>query len=185
MKRFIIALLVVFALPLSVFAADGTKFGSVDIQKVLLMSEAGKEAKDQLGQKAAKYETEKNAKEAELKKLKGELESQGVLLNESARGSKERPGRPAGQERRVHQQDRGRDREGGAGIREKERLHRHLRAQRHDDLPRSRRGSDRRRSDRLQRDQEEITPVQRSTFDVRKPTPLRGGAWRHLPPRSS
>ena len=90
MKRFIIALLVVFALPLSVFAADGTKFGSVDIQKVLLMSEAGKEAKDQLGQKAAKYETEKNAKEAELKKLKGELESQGVVLNESARGAKER-----------------------------------------------------------------------------------------------
>ena len=90
MKRFIIALLVVFALPLSVFAADGTKFGSVDIQRVLLMSEAGKEAKEQLGQKASKYETEKNAKETELKKLKGELESQGGLLNESARGSKER-----------------------------------------------------------------------------------------------
>ena len=90
MKRFIIAMLVVFALPLSALAADGAKIGSVDIQKVLLTSEAGKEAKDQLGQKAAKYEAEKGSKEAELKKLKGELESQGVLLNESARGSKER-----------------------------------------------------------------------------------------------
>ncbi|WP_026841538.1 OmpH family outer membrane protein [Citrifermentans bremense] len=90
MKRLIIALLVVFSLPLSAFAADGGKFGSVDIQKVLLMSDAGKEAKEQLGQKAAKYEGEKNSKEGELKKLKGELESQGVVLNESARGAKER-----------------------------------------------------------------------------------------------
>ena len=90
MKGFIFALLVVLALPLSVLAADGAKIGSVDIQKVLLMSDAGKEAKDQLGQKAAKYEAEKNSKEAELKKLKGELESQGALLNESARGAKER-----------------------------------------------------------------------------------------------
>ena len=90
MKRLILALLLIVALPLSVLAADGTKFGSVDIQKVLLMSDAGKEAKDQLGQKAAKYEAEKGTRETELKKLKGELESQGVMLNESARGNKER-----------------------------------------------------------------------------------------------
>jgi len=90
MKRFIIALFLVLAVPLSALAANGAKLGSVDIQKVLLMSDAGKEAKDQLGQKAAKYETDKNSKEAELKKLKGELESQGVVLNESARGAKER-----------------------------------------------------------------------------------------------
>ncbi|HBA87567.1 MAG TPA: hypothetical protein DCZ75_06115 [Geobacter sp.] len=90
MKRLILALLLLVALPLSVLAADGSKFGSVDIQKVLLMSDAGKEAKDQLGQKAAKYEAEKGTRETELKKLKGELESQGVMLNESARGSKER-----------------------------------------------------------------------------------------------
>jgi outer membrane protein len=90
MKRFIVALFLVLALPLSVLAADAAKVGSVDIQKVLLMSDAGKEAKEQLGQKAGKYESEKNSKEAELKKLKGELESQGVVLNESARGAKER-----------------------------------------------------------------------------------------------
>ena len=90
MKRFIVALFLVLALPLSALAVDGAKVGSVDIQKVLLMSDAGKEAKDQLGQKAGKYETEKNSKEAELKKLKGELESQGTVLTEAARGSKER-----------------------------------------------------------------------------------------------
>jgi outer membrane protein len=90
MKRFIVALFLLLAIPFSALAAEGSKVGSVDIQKVLLMSDAGKVAKEQLGQKAGKYEGEKNAKEAELKKLKGELESQSVVLNESARGAKER-----------------------------------------------------------------------------------------------
>lgn len=90
MKGFIVALFLILALPLSALAADGAKVGSVDIQKVLLTSEAGKEAKDQLSQRASKYESEKNSKEAELKKLKGELESQSAVLNEAARGAKER-----------------------------------------------------------------------------------------------
>jgi outer membrane protein len=90
MKRFVVALFIVFALPLAALAADASKIGSVDIQKVLMMSDAGKEAKEQLSQKASKYEAEKNSKESELKKLKGDLESQGSVLNESARASKER-----------------------------------------------------------------------------------------------
>jgi outer membrane protein len=90
MKRFILALSLVLALPLASLAGEGAKIGSIDIQKVLLMSDAGKEAKEQLSQKAARYEADKNSKEAELKKLKGELESQGAMLNESARGAKER-----------------------------------------------------------------------------------------------
>ena len=90
MKRCIIALLLLLAIPFSALAAEGHKFGSVDVQKVLLNSDAGKVAKDQLGQRAGKYEVEKNSKEAELKKLKAELESQSVVLNESARGTKER-----------------------------------------------------------------------------------------------
>jgi outer membrane protein len=90
MKRLIIALMVVLAVPLSALAADGAKIGSVDIQKVLLSSDAGKEAKEQLQQRASKYEADKSSKEAELKKLKGELESQAIVLNESARAAKER-----------------------------------------------------------------------------------------------
>ena len=90
MKRFIVALFLLLSLPLSALAADGAKIGSVDIQKVLLMSDAGKEAKEQLSQKAGKYEADKNSKEEELKKLKGELEKQGLVLSESARGAKER-----------------------------------------------------------------------------------------------
>ena len=90
MKRFIVALFLLLAVPFSVQAAEGAKIGSVDIQKILLNSEAGKAAKEQLGQKAGKYEGEKSTRENELKQLKSEIESQGALLNESARGAKER-----------------------------------------------------------------------------------------------
>jgi outer membrane protein len=92
MKRIIAAVLFTLLLSLAshAIAAEANKIGSVDIQKVLLLSEAGKEAKEQLAVKAGKYEAEKNLKEDELKKLKGELEKQGIILSESARNAKER-----------------------------------------------------------------------------------------------
>jgi outer membrane protein len=92
MKRIVIAVFLALAtLPVSLaFGADTVKFGSVDIQKILLLSDAGKEAKEQLALKANKYEAEKNVKEDELKKLKTELEKQSVLLSESARNAKEK-----------------------------------------------------------------------------------------------
>ncbi len=92
MKRITVALALslCFALNSGAFAADGLKLGSVDIQKVLLLSDAGKEAKDQLALRAGKYEAEKNAKEDELKKLKADLEKQGILLAENVRVTKER-----------------------------------------------------------------------------------------------
>lgn len=66
------------------------KFGTVDLQKILTMSDAGKDAKEQLAIRGAKYEAEKNVKEEELKKLRSELEKQSVLLSETARGTKEK-----------------------------------------------------------------------------------------------
>ncbi|MBJ6725962.1 OmpH family outer membrane protein [Geomesophilobacter sediminis] len=90
MRRLIVALFMMAALPVAALAADGAKIGSVDVQKVLLMSDAGKDAKEQLSQRAAMYEGAKNSKEEELKKLKGELEKQGSILSDSARSAKER-----------------------------------------------------------------------------------------------
>ena len=77
------------ALATAAFGADGAKIGSVDIQKVLVLSDAGKEAKEQLAGKGNKYEAEKNTREEELKKLKGELEKQSVVLADDARKAKE------------------------------------------------------------------------------------------------
>ncbi len=91
MKRsfYVLFVLLVSLIALPVFAAD-SKLGTVDMQKVLMLSDAGKDAKEQLAIRAAKYEAEKNLKEEDLKKLKGELEKQSVLLSESARGAKEK-----------------------------------------------------------------------------------------------
>lgn len=91
MKRIVIvfALLSVLVVASAAMAAEG-KLGFVDVQKVLLLSDAGKEAKEQLSQKANRYEGEKNAREEELKKLKAELEKQSVLLSEAARNAKEK-----------------------------------------------------------------------------------------------
>ena len=67
-----------------------TKLGTVDMQKILTSSDAGKDAKEQLAMRAAKFEAEKNVKEEELKRLKGELEKQSVLLSDSARNAKKK-----------------------------------------------------------------------------------------------
>ena len=83
------ALLMAVFLGTAALGAEGAKVGSVDIQKVLLQSDAGKEAKEQLSARGNKYEAEKNTREQELMKLKGELEKQSVLLSEEARKNKE------------------------------------------------------------------------------------------------
>lgn len=92
MKRFVVGVMAVCMLGAgaAVAAAAEVKLGTVDIQKVLVLSDAGKDAKDQLAQRAAKYEGEKNTREEELKKLKNELEKQSVLLSEAKRGEKEK-----------------------------------------------------------------------------------------------
>ena len=92
MKRIVtaVALTLSLALASAAFGADAAKLGYVDVQKVLVQSDAGKEAKEQLAARGNKYETEKNSREEELKKLKGELEKQSVLLSETARGAKEK-----------------------------------------------------------------------------------------------
>jgi outer membrane protein len=91
MKRIVtvFALSLFIALATAAFGADGLKIGSVDIQKVLILSDAGKDAKEQLAGKGNRYEAEKNSREEELKKLKGELEKQSVVLAEDARKAKE------------------------------------------------------------------------------------------------
>jgi outer membrane protein len=91
MKRIVTmcAAVLTLALAPAAFGADGAKIGSVDIQKVLVLSDAGKEAKEQLAAKGNKYEAEKNTREGELRKLKGELEKQSVVLSEDSRKAKE------------------------------------------------------------------------------------------------
>jgi outer membrane protein len=69
-------------------ASDEAKFASVDVQKILTLSYAGKEAKAKLDSDVLKVEMEKNSREKELDKLKAELEKQSVHLSDTERSAK-------------------------------------------------------------------------------------------------
>jgi len=66
------------------------KFGYVDLQKALNVSESGKTAKQQIEKKVKEYEAQIDQRKEELKKAKDELEKQALLLSDDARASKER-----------------------------------------------------------------------------------------------
>ncbi|HTP65993.1 MAG TPA: OmpH family outer membrane protein [Geobacteraceae bacterium] len=76
--------------PNMLMAADETKFAFVDVQKILALSDAGKEAKAKLDGDVLKAEIEKNSKEKELNKLNAELEKQGAHLSETERSGKQK-----------------------------------------------------------------------------------------------
>lgn len=90
MRRFLLAGILACCIAAApAFAAD-LKLGYIDMQRALNASEAGKEAKEQLAARVKKYQEEINTKQEDIKKLKDELEKQGMLLSESARAAKEK-----------------------------------------------------------------------------------------------
>ncbi len=71
------------------FAAETTKFGSVDIQTLLNESDAGKKAKSDLESLIKSKQSVINEKEKTVAKLKADLEKQTSILSADARKSKE------------------------------------------------------------------------------------------------
>jgi len=92
MKRIIVTLIFTVSLTIASVAlgADGLKLGFVDIQKIFLNSDAGKQATEQYAAKGRNYEKEIKSRGEELKRMKDDLERQTVLLSESARSAKEK-----------------------------------------------------------------------------------------------
>jgi outer membrane protein len=92
MKRFFIICTALFALtlPAVASAAENAKIGFVDPQRLMSLSTAGKEAKDQMNVKFKKYQDELNRKQEELKSLRETIEKQGQMLTEAARSAKEK-----------------------------------------------------------------------------------------------
>ena len=90
MKRIIFAALLAVCISAgTAFAAD-SKIGYIDMQRAINTSESGKEAKEQLAARLKKYQDEINVQQNDLKRLKEDLEKQGMLLSDSARSSKEK-----------------------------------------------------------------------------------------------
>ncbi|MEI6305470.1 MAG: OmpH family outer membrane protein [Deltaproteobacteria bacterium] len=89
MKVFVPLLLAICIVSSAAFAAD-IKMGYIEMQRALNSSEAGKEAKEQLAARLKNYQDQINVKQDELKRLKDDLEKQGMLLSDSARANKEK-----------------------------------------------------------------------------------------------
>lgn len=89
MKRMMLAVLMLMMTTGMAWSAE-TKIGYIDMQKALNLSEAGKAAKDQLQGKLKGYQDQVNAKQAELQKLKEDLEKKGMTLNEATRAAREK-----------------------------------------------------------------------------------------------
>jgi outer membrane protein len=90
MKRIITAALMLSCIATGTVSAAETKIGYIDMQRAINNSETGKEAKEQLAARLKKAQDEINVRQGELKRVKDELEKQGMLLSETSRASKEK-----------------------------------------------------------------------------------------------
>jgi outer membrane protein len=90
MKRFILAAALIACVTAGTAFAAESKIGYIDMQRAINTSESGKEAKEQLAGRLKKYQDEINLRQEDLKRMKEELEKQGMLLSDSARASKEK-----------------------------------------------------------------------------------------------
>ena len=89
MKKLFLLICILLILPVSSYAQDTIKIGSIDIQKVLNECESGKKAKADLEALIKSKESVINKKGKEIEKLKGELEKQASALSAEARKNKE------------------------------------------------------------------------------------------------
>ncbi len=83
-----LSILIMLALVLPAVAGV-QKIGYANLQKALNECEAGKVAKENLQKSAERLETDLNAKQEELKKMKGELDSKSSIWNKETLAAKE------------------------------------------------------------------------------------------------
>ena len=84
-----VAVAVMFFLPLIV-RAQTLNIVYVDLQRVMLESEKGKEARKSLTDEAERLKKSLDAKQDELQKLKDAMEKQGAMITQEARAEKDK-----------------------------------------------------------------------------------------------
>lgn len=91
MKNIILAaaMIAMLTLPLTV-RSQVVNIAYIDLQKVMLESEKGKEAKQVLTQEAEKLKKNLDGKQDELQKMKDAIEKQGTTITPDARAEKEK-----------------------------------------------------------------------------------------------
>lgn len=90
-KLFIVCILffAISVLPASLPAAENIKFGSIDVQKILNESEAGKKAKTDLESLIKSKQVSIDEKGKAIEKMKADIEKQASVLSADARKTKE------------------------------------------------------------------------------------------------
>lgn len=89
MKKIAVSIALLAAAALAAPAAAAEKIGFVDVREVMLTSNAGKKAAEDLKKSYEKSKAAIQERETELKKMKDELEKQRPLLKEEAMKEKE------------------------------------------------------------------------------------------------
>jgi outer membrane protein len=89
MRIFTFTILFIFFLSFTLYGQQ-INIGYVDLQRVMLESEKGKEAKKTLTEEANKMKKTLDAKQEELQKMKDALERQGATITAEARAEKEK-----------------------------------------------------------------------------------------------
>jgi outer membrane protein len=84
-----VGILVMVALP-STARSQTVNIAYIDLQRVMVESEKGKEAKQVLTQEAERLKKSLDAKQDELQKMKDSIEKQGVTITPDARAEKEK-----------------------------------------------------------------------------------------------
>ena len=83
-----VALTAGILIPMSSWGAEKVKIGFVDLQKVFLTSEPGKQAKRSLDKEAEEKKKALDEKKKEFEKMKGDLEKKINILSEESRKEK-------------------------------------------------------------------------------------------------
>lgn len=92
MKHFFAVLFVVAVLltPLAARSQSAINVAYIDLQKVMLESEPGKQIRGSLTKEAERLKSSLDGKQAELQRLKDAVEKQGATITPEARGQKEK-----------------------------------------------------------------------------------------------
>lgn len=88
MSKIVLLTLLLGILAFAPWAMGAEKFGVVDLQRALNLSQAGREAKEAFSKKVESAQRIVDAKEQELRRLQAELEKQMALLSDDARSKR-------------------------------------------------------------------------------------------------
>ena len=72
------------------YGADVAKIGVIDFQRILDVSDAGKEAQDQLNKQAKQMESDLKSKGAEIEESRKQFEREALVMNKEMKDAKER-----------------------------------------------------------------------------------------------